>query len=312
MERARGSGWRRPSPASLVALTLGLALGLALGLTLARGPWLTSSTAPQARSGEPGPSASRASHTSAPHGPSHTSPTGHPGDASSPSPPSAPSSARAATLGERAAAGELVALKELDRKPLGERTVAEALALEAGHAELARREGQSLLRALDADPALWSDASTLAHLVRLAQDPEVAPSLLEGLARSSSAVAADVLYDLVERADRGGRLTLLADDLLLGPSVRPRASKALGVALSLRHASSCGAVSGHLGEVLAHGDERAARLLERVDQRAGCGPKGRDDCWACLRGEPNEGRLERAREAAKARAAPRPWRRATR
>jgi hypothetical protein len=300
-------GWGRPSPASLVAFALGGSLGLAAGLAL--GPRRAGPLEPGGAS--PGGALEARSSAANPPAGGAGDPTSAASTAGTTSAP-ARSSARAATLGERAAAGELVALKELDRKPLGERTVAEALALEAGHAELARREGQSLLRALDADPALWSDASTLAHLVRLAQDPEVAPSLLEGLARSSSAVAADVLYDLVERADRGGRLTLLADDLLLGPSVRPRASRALGVALSLRHASSCGAISGHLGEVLTHGDERAARLLERVDQRAGCGPKGRDDCWACLRGEPNEGRLERAREAAKARAAPRPWRRATR
>lgn len=295
----RGAALRASALAALVALAAGLVLGRSLA------PPGAAPAAHEARGGVVSPTG-----PSAPVAPSP----------SSAEPPRTPATVTATVstiatstdVTTRARAGELAALKELDKKPLGERTVAEALALEAGHAELARREGQSLLRALERDPALWRDASTLAHVVRLSQDAEVAPSLLEGLARSSSPVAGELLYDLVERADRGGRLTLLADDLLVGPDVRPELSRALAVAVALRHATSCGALSSHLGAVLEHGDERAARVLERADKRTGCGPKGRDDCWACLRDEPNKGRLERAREAAKGRAASRPWRRAPR
>ena len=235
--------------------------------------------------------------------------------ASVPPPDRAPSGARPASSVSGsppdrlalAASGDIDALKELDKRSHTERTVAEALALAAGHAELARREAETLGRDLALDASLWSDRTTIAHAYRLALDPAVAPEMLRIFAETDSPIAADLLFDLATRGEPGGRLTLLADDLLLGPAARREATKALAVALDLRAAAECWQVAALLPRVLTDADDRSRSFLDGFEKEAGCGPKRADDCFACLRTEPARAAFAEARAAAASRAYERPW-----
>ncbi len=209
---------------------------------------------------------------------------------------------------ERAAAGDLHALKVLEMKSAIERTPEEALAISAGHAALARADATRLAEDLSSDPKLFQDRGTMAYLYRLALDPDVAPTLLGALARLEDPVVADLLFDLVDRGEPGARLVLLAEDLLRGPAVLPEASKPLTLILDLRSAKTCERASVLLPRANAVGDERATALLERFRVKAGCGPKRADDCFPCLRDPPIEKTLEEAIAATKTRRFSPVWR----
>ncbi len=207
-----------------------------------------------------------------------------------------------------AASGDLGALKSLELKKASERTPEEALAISAGHAALARADADRLAADIATDPALLSDKGTMAYLYRLALDPDVAPTLLAALARLESPIVADLLFDLVSRGEPGARLTLLTEDLLLGPAVRPEASKALAVTLELRAAKSCDQAAALLGRATTTGDERAVPHLERFLVEDGCGPKKKDDCWPCLRDDERKAKLEDAIATVKKTRVEAPWR----
>lgn len=196
----------------------------------------------------------------------------------------------------RASHGDLAALKALEARAPAERSVDESLALEAGHAALARDEARRLAEDVAATPALLDDPGATSHVARLALDPVVAPTLLGGLAPVPHPVVPDLLFDLAQRGEPGARAALLADDLLLGVA-RGRASPALAIALDVRAARSCERVSALLPRVTELADDRVLALLERVDVRTGCGPKRADDCWTCLRGGEAEEALAEARTA---------------
>lgn len=206
----------------------------------------------------------------------------------------------------RARGGDLAALKAIEARPRAQRTIEEALALEAGHAALAVREAEQLVRDLGVDPALFGDATTMAHARRMALDPAVAPALLAGLARIPHAAVADLLFDLAWRGEPGGRLVLLADDLLEGPA-RKHVSRALDVTLLVRAARSCERVASLLPRATETADDRVLPVLERFDVRTGCGPKRTDDCHACLREGEAATALEAARDAARGRPFAAPW-----
>jgi hypothetical protein len=226
------------------------------------------------------------------------------------------SSARAEPVGspvhpsallDRARAGELSALKELELRPPRDRTVDEALALAEGHATLARADAARLLADLGRDPKLFEDRATMGYAYRLALDPEVAPTLLAGLAALTHPTAADLLYDLAARGEPGARLVLLAEDLLLGPAVRGETSKPLALLLEVREVRACPEIVALLPRVSELGDDRLGPLLERFRSREGCGPKDQDDCWGCLRDESSERIFDEAAKAAAGRAFSAPW-----
>ncbi len=206
----------------------------------------------------------------------------------------------------RARHGDLAALKTIEARPQGQRTVEEAVALEAGHAALAVRDAEVMVSDLAARPALFGDVTTMAHARRMALDPAVAPALLSGLARLPHATVPDLLFDLAWRGEPGARLVLLADDLLEGPA-RKQASPVLGVTLLVRAARSCERFTALLSRVTEEADDRVLPVLARLDVRTGCGKKREEDCFACLRGGEPAAALQAARDAARGRPFAAPW-----
>lgn len=277
----------RPIVSHLVVAALAVGLGFALGSSRDDAP------RPPASASGPPTAVTEATSTGTPE------PTAS--AAASAGPPAAPDDLLA-----RAAQGDLAALKALEARDVGGRTPAEAIALEAGHAALAREEAQRLVDDVARGPVLLDDPGVAAHLLRLALDPAVAPTLLGGLAPVPHPVVPDLLFDLAQRGEPGSRTALLADDLLLGVA-RGRASPALAIALDVRAARSCERVSALIPRIAELADDRVAALLERVDVRTGCGPKRTDDCWSCLRGGEAEEALAEARRAARERRFVAPW-----
>lgn len=202
--------------------------------------------------------------------------------------------------------GDVAALKRLELVPAAERTIEQALAIDAGHAVRAQREARRLASDMREDPSLLEDSSTLAHAYRLALDPVVAPDLLGGLAAIEHPTVADLFDDLVARGEPGGRgglvvSDLLASDLLERRGLRSKASPALKVILDLRTARDCWQTGEALARATQHADDRALRLLEPLATETGCGPKKLDDCYPCLRMAPYADRLPKAIEASASR-----------
>jgi hypothetical protein len=229
----------------------------------------------------------------------------------------APSSAApgASSLRARAEAGELAALKLLEREDEARRSAEDALALARGHAALALRDLEALVASIQEEPSLAHDRSTLARLHRFVEREAID---LEALARVAQAPGPEIL-DLLHAAwrrrgpDAAG---LLARDLLRREGALEKATAALKAAVELERITEerparasqrqrrCERAKEALERARAEGDRRCLPQLDELERRDGCGGDGREDCYPCLRGGEE---LKEAREAARRREAPAPW-----
>src|SRR5690606_26425164 len=114
-------------------------------------------------------------------------------------------------------------------------------------------------------------------------DRDTALQALGMLGQTPSSAGADVLYDVWVGTRSRTETTWLAEQLVFSPEVRKRASRALQVALDLRTTEDCESLKNLLTDASDHADARSARLLARLRAKRGCGERGRDDCYACLR-----------------------------
>ncbi|MEP7049073.1 MAG: hypothetical protein ABJB12_01920 [Pseudomonadota bacterium] len=192
-------------------------------------------------------------------------------------------------------------IAELERRPPNSLHARELVALAEAHDQRKRAAASALREKLARDPALAKDPGTGTQLLALCADPATAPDALLAMTELGPA-GADLLYEAwtstVVRTDT----TELARALLYSPEVRPQASPALGVALDLRVAESCQQYQAVLPDALKDGDRRALHLLAKLTSKRGCGPKKREDCYACLRGKTDE--LSATINAAKSRRPP--------
>lgn len=203
---------------------------------------------------------------------------------------------------ERAARGELAALKTLEQKSPPELRTEEALALSAGRSALAHSEGQKLRERLASDPGLAKDPKIVSELLRLSRSPEASREALAAMAALPGPLSADLLYEVWTGTPERSGATELAQTLILSRDVRAKASPALRVALDLRMAQSCEQNAKLLERALEVGDKRSFGPLSRLLRRTGCGPGKKQDCHACLRG--NEELLRKAIQTAKLRREP--------
>lgn len=140
-----------------------------------------------------------------------------------------------------------------------------------------------LAAALDRDPGLIQEATTLAELRRMSDNPETARTVLQAMAALPAPLAADLLYAIWTGTVQRNETTELARVLLHSQDVRPKASPALAVALDLRQAETCEANAAILPRAAEHADRRSLHLLTKLQRRYGCGPNKRLDCYPCLR-----------------------------
>jgi hypothetical protein len=200
---------------------------------------------------------------------------------------------------ERARGGDLDAIKLLDSKPPAERTIDETLAISEGHAVLARDVEE--LDAICAEIRRCSGQDTLARLSGHARDPALAPIALPIGGAAGSARPGSALRRLEARespchavARRGSAR---------GEERARKASKALDL-LDLEEETRCERLRSLLVKAREEADRRALPRLKQLAKKAGCGPKQKDDCYECLRGDQL---LAATREAVRGRKPPRPW-----
>jgi hypothetical protein len=245
------------------------------------------------------------------------SPSGAPTALASPTSSAAPSAAAPGgeALRERAEAGELAALKLLEREDEARRSPEDALALARGHAALALRDLEALVASIQQEPALAHDRSTLARLHRFVEREAIDLEALARVARVPGPESLDLIHAAWRRRgpDAAG---LLARDLLRREGALETASAALRAAVELERITEerparasqrqrrCGRAKEALARVRAEGDRRCLPQLDELERQDGCGGDGREDCYPCLRGGDE---LKEARQAARQREAPAPW-----
>lgn len=248
--------------AALVGLILGALGTVAVMLTLA-----------------PAPKKSRARQASpvaaAPQKPSPPADAGAPAvDAEAPKDP----------LVEKASRGDPQAVEAIRALALEERTPEQIVALQAARAETKRKAIVALVRKIELVPRVAEERSTVAEVSELANDAQIVGDLVLALAGLPGAFGPELLYRIGPGTWRQSPAKELATDVLYAKGVRSKASPELAVYLDLaREDNDCEAVAKILERVKISGDRRALGPMAKLGKKTGCGPKKRDDCWACLR-----------------------------
>ncbi|MFT3723987.1 MAG: hypothetical protein QM773_10400 [Hyphomonadaceae bacterium] len=209
-------------------------------------------------------------------------------------PSSAPAPLAVATPGSVAAASGSAEGLEL---PVGNYAAKDVLAIAEKRSAREVAAARALAASLDRDPGAAQEPRTLSELRRLSENQDTARIALESMAKLPAPLSADMLYEVwtgtVERND----ITELSRALLFSKDVRPKASKALSVALDLRASESCEKTQQILPRAEADADRRSLHLLIKLQRKYGCGPNKRADCYPCLRsGDALENSVKAARE----------------
>jgi hypothetical protein len=94
---------------------------------------------------------------------------------------------------------------------------------------------------------------------------------------------AEVLYDLAANAKTPKDTREKAEEWLASQDFRRVASPPLAIAGKLRAARGCQEKKALLGEATTAGDRRSLEYLQILAVKGGCGRRGREDCFPCLR-----------------------------
>ncbi len=184
-------------------------------------------------------------------------------------------------------------------------TVPELLQLDDARAEKERDAAEELRKRLGNEPEAAKDKAVLRDLQKYANNPETVREALAAMAAMAGPLGPDMLYEVWTGTQARNDTTELARALLHTRDVRSKASPALALALELRLAGEdCEKNKALLPRALKDGDKRSLHLLLKLQRKQGCGPKKKDDCFQCLRGNQD---LDSAISAVKARKAPSPF-----
>jgi hypothetical protein len=164
----------------------------------------------------------------------------------------------------------------------------ELLSLANARVEREREAVKALERKVQDNPALVKDKAVQTELLRLATDGDTAREALATIVQLETPYNADLLYEVWTGTPAKNDTTELARTLLYSRDVRPKATPALSVALALRSAETCEQYRTALPLALKDGDRRSLHLLTKLTNKRGCGPKKTEDCFACLRSQPDE------------------------
>jgi len=96
---------------------------------------------------------------------------------------------------------------------------------------------------------------------------------------------ADALFDITVSKTAPPALRNKAGAIIAKPSVRLKASPAVGFAIDLDAAGSCEEKYDVLSKSGANADGRSLASLKALKAHSGCGRYKRYDCWKCMRGD---------------------------
>jgi serine/threonine protein kinase len=94
---------------------------------------------------------------------------------------------------------------------------------------------------------------------------------------------AEILYDLAAHPKTPNDTRAKAEAWLASEDFRRVASPPLAIAGKLRAARGCEEKKALLGDAVTTGDRRALEYLQILAVKGGCGRRGREDCFPCLR-----------------------------
>jgi hypothetical protein len=94
---------------------------------------------------------------------------------------------------------------------------------------------------------------------------------------------AEILYDLAANAKTPKDIRAKAEEWLASEDFRRVASPPLAIAGRLRAARGCQEKKGLFGDAVTTGDRRALEYLHILAVKGGCGRRGGEDCFPCLR-----------------------------
>lgn len=206
------------------------------------------------------------------------------------------------SVAEKAAAGDPAAVKQLESLAPGERTAEDIVALSRARAAERRQAIAEVIRKIQLVPKFADERDTLKALRKHANDAEVAPDLVLGLAGLPGPVGPDLLYKLGPAVWGTNPAKPLAQEVLYAKDVRSKASAALGVALDLEREEDCEKVAKILERAKVSADKRSLKGMGRLTKKTGCGPNKRGDCWACLHNRGNTLLKDAIKEASKRKA----------
>lgn len=157
----------------------------------------------------------------------------------------------------------------------------------AAHERQAQAEREVLklseaLQRCDAEDQLCIE-DHLDALSRLATRGLAITASVEALSKLGGEHGADALFRLVESLPTGDFAGDMALQLLETHELRNHTSPALDVALRLHDAQTCEQHLPLLRLAARVGDERSLRKLMTLTDKVGCGERGGDDCYPCLR-----------------------------
>jgi hypothetical protein len=204
-----------------------------------------------------------------------------------PEPPSASAAPSAEppklTVLDRARKGEDEALEELGGLAPGERDIEQTLAIAEGNRATKLSQIAEIKRKVELLPKYAREKPGKAQILDLARDREVSTDTLAMLASLPGDVGPDLLYEIWTGTRGRNETTELAEQLLHTKDLRPKASKALSIALDIRETEDCDTMAKLLQAAIEDGDRRSLVPIVRLNNKRGCGEKKRDDCWPCIR-----------------------------
>jgi len=177
-------------------------------------------------------------------------------------------------------------LARIEALPVYKRSEQDWLELARGHARFGQHEDAvfAYRAVLSKRSSYANDPQTLADLRRAAEAPEsykIVINLCETRLRRNGL---ELLYDLWLGTRDDDSKAMIADMAYKKLRILSRrAYPATRIAIDLEFAKGCEKVYALLPRVLEHGDRRSVERLTEFTQTTGCGERGRDDCYPCLR-----------------------------
>jgi hypothetical protein len=197
--------------------------------------------------------------------------------------PVAPSASAPPTLLERAAAGDYKKQDTLNERAPSDRSAEETIALHTGRSKNKSLALEGFAAEIQKKADLLKEKEQLERLKDFFYDRETTNQAASVIVALPGNFAADLLYELWTGKKGRDESTILAEELVYSKDVRENASAELKTALDLRDVEECEQAKQLVQAANDHGDRRSVHLLAKFNNKWGCGPKKRDDCWECLR-----------------------------
>jgi hypothetical protein len=162
-----------------------------------------------------------------------------------------------------------------------------AKAVARAEAELSAGNWSGVAVALDAalaaSPAANRNERVATMLAEAARHEASASAAFRLLSGPMGARGAEILYDLAAHPKTPNDVRLRANEWLATERFESVAPPPLSIAGRLRAARGCSEKKALLDAAATTGDRRALEYLKTLAVPAGCGRRGRDDCYPCLR-----------------------------